>query len=606
MSKALNPHLPYVFSSALKGLAVSTTPPRRSPELSFRAVARVAGGLAVAISCLVTVGWVFHLESLKVIFCGLATTLSLSAVILWSAGLLYRAEAKRKQAEAALSATEERYRDLFENANDIIYIHDLDGNFLSANAMTERLMGYSKAEVIGLNLSQIVAPEFLEVAKKNLSGKLLERAESTIYKIDITCKDGGRLPVEVSTRLIYEGGRAVAVQGIARDVSERNRLEEHLRQAQKMESIGRLAGGVAHDFNNLLTAIIGYSQMAQFRLNNHEAARKDIAEIEKAGKRAAELTNQLLAFSRKQALQLKTVDLNQIVSDIEKMLRRLIGEDIEFVTDLAGGLGLVKADPGQLEQVIMNLAINARDAMPQSGRLIIKTANAERDERGTQSGLPLKAGAYVVLSVSDTGIGMDEETRSRIFEPFFTTKESGRGTGLGLAAVYGIVKQSGGAIWVDSEKGTGTTFHIYLPRIEGAVKAEEAPVGRQDSCRGTETVLLVEDEQAVRTLARQVLEINGYTVLEAKNATEALHICKYQSDKIHLIITDVVMPGISGRELAQQLLHIGHRARILYMSGYADIAIGRHGVVDANTPFLQKPFTPDALSRKVKEVLARH
>jgi two-component system, cell cycle sensor histidine kinase and response regulator CckA len=529
---------------------------------------------------------------------------TLGAIILWNAGSLYRMDIKRRKAEEALLATQERYRELFENANDIMYIHDLKGDFTSTNLMTERLTGYTNEEALQMNIAQIIAPEYIELARKNLAEKLLERTESSIYLVEIICKDGHRLPVEVSTRLIYEGDKPVAVQGIVRDLSERSRLEDQLRQSQKMESVGRLAGGIAHDFNNLLTAIIGYSQMAMRHLAPDSPAKNDIKEVEKAGKRAAELTGQLLTFSRKQALQPKVIDLNQIVANIERMLHRVIGEDIELSTKLSPDLGLVKADPGQIEQIIMNLAVNARDAMPQAGKLTIETANVEFDETYTQAHLAVTPGPYVMLAFSDTGIGMNKETQARIFEPFFTTKDSGKGTGLGLSTVYGIVKQSGGNLWVYSEKGRGTTFKIYLPRVEEPSKPEESDAQKLDSFSGTGTILLVEDDLTVRQLTRQILEINGYTILEATSAAHALQICEQHEGKIHLIITDVIMPDMSGRELAQQVRQLGNEAKVLYMSGYTDNSIVHHGILDADTPFLQKPFTSDSLTRKVREVIS--
>ncbi len=528
----------------------------------------------------------------------------LGTIILWNAGSLYRMEIKRQQAEQALFATEERYRDLFENANDIMYIHDLKGNFTATNLMTERLTGYTSDEVLKMNIAQIIAPEYVELARKNLTEKPIERTGSSIYEIEIICKDGQSLPVEVSTRLIYEGDKPVAVQGIVRDISERNHLEDQLRQSQKMESIGRLAGGIAHDFNNLLTAIIGYSQMAMRHMEQDSPAKNDIKEVEKAGKRAAELTAQLLAFSRKQVLQPKIIDLNQIVANIERMLHRVIGEDIQLSTKLSPDLGQVKADPGQIEQIIMNLAVNARDAMPRVGKLTIETANVELDESYAHTHVSVKTGPHVMLAFSDTGIGMDKQTQARIFEPFFTTKESGKGTGLGLSTVYGIVKQSGGNLWVYSEKGKGTTFKIYLPRIEELTEPEETIAPALDSYSDTGTILLVEDDLTVRQLTRQILESNGYTILEATSSADALEICQQHEGKINLIITDVIMPEMSGRELAYQLMQLGNDVKVLYMSGYTDNSIVHHGILDAETPFLQKPFTSDSLTRKVREIIA--
>jgi two-component system, cell cycle sensor histidine kinase and response regulator CckA len=532
-----------------------------------------------------------------------SSVIALAAIILWNATSLYRMDIKRKEAEGALWATEERYRDLFENANDMIYTIDLQGNFISVNRMTTEVTGYTSEETASLNMAQIIAPEYAELASRNFTEKLLGKSEATIYTLEIICKNGRRLPVEVNSRLIYEAGKPVAIQGIARDISERQRLEDQLRQAQKMESVGRLAGGVAHDFNNLLTAIIGYSQMAMRHLDPDAPVQKEIHEVERAGKRAAELTSQLLAFSRKQALQTTTLDLNLMVINIEKMLCRLIGEDIELSTKLAADLSKVKADPGQIEQIIMNLAVNARDAMPGTGKLTIETANVELDEAYTQNHLTVNPGQYVMLAFSDTGVGMDKETQSQIFEPFFTTKESGKGTGLGLSTVYGIVKQSGGNIWVYSEPGKGTTFKIYFPALEMSAKAEEARAPLAEPVKGTETILLVEDDESVRKIVSRILETNGYKVLQATSTADALQLYKLHTDEIDLLITDVIMPFMSGQELVQKISSFGNEIKVLYMSGYTDNAIVHHGVLEADRPFLQKPFSPEALARKVRAVI---
>ena len=374
---------------------------------------------------------------------------------------------------------------------------------------------------------------------------------------------------------------------------------EQLRQAQKMEAVGRLAGGVAHDFNNLLTAIMGYSDFLLMKMGDGDPSRQYVEEIKKAGERAASLTRQLLAFSRKQVLQPKVLDLNSIVADINKMLGRLIGEDIVIETSTDLRLGHVKADPGQIEQVIMNLVVNARDAMPGGGRLLIKTANVELDEGGAS----LDAGSYVMLMVSDTGTGMDKQTQSHIFEPFFTTKEQGKGTGLGLSTVYGIVSQSGGAIEVESEPGRGTTFKILLPRVDGPVEVKAMAGSLDAQAPAVETILLVEDEDVVRKLVSEVLCSNGYRVLEAANGRDALQICELHSEPIHLMVTDVVMPHIGGRELAEEMKRIRPATQVLYVSGHTEDAIVHHGVSDREMNFLQKPFTPLALIAKVRQIL---
>jgi len=377
---------------------------------------------------------------------------------------------------------------------------------------------------------------------------------------------------------------------------------EQLRQSQKLEAIGQLAGGIAHDFNNLLTAILGQTELLLRQLKD-EPLRQRVGGIKKAGERAAALTHQLLAFSRKQILEPKVIDLNDVVTDTDKLLRRLIGENIELVTMRDPALGRVKADPNQLGQVIINLAVNARDAMPDGGKLTIETKNVYLDEAYARKHVSVRPGRYVMLAISDTGHGMDDATQQQIFEPFFTTKEVGKGTGLGLSTVYGIVRQSGGNVWVYSEVERGTTFKIYLPLIEEETESAEQGVGLPDLPQGTETVLVVEDNDAVRELARDILEIEGYTVLEASHGSGALQICERQEEPIDLLITDVVMPEMSGRQLVAQLSHKCADVKVLYMSGYTDNAIVHHGVLDADTNFIQKPFTPDALARKVREVL---
>ena len=386
------------------------------------------------------------------------------------------------------------------------------------------------------------------------------------------------------------------------DVTERKQLEGQLRQAQKMEAIGRLAGGVAHDFNNVLTAIFGYVDILREEMPADSSAQRDLAEVRKASERAASLTKQLLAFSRQQVLEPVVLDPNALVEDFEKMLHRLIGEDVELRLSLARDAGNVLADPGQLQQVLMNLVVNARDAMPTGGKLILETANAELSEQYAELHQPVVPGRYVMLAVSDTGTGMTPETRARIFEPFFTTKEKGKGTGLGLSTVYGIVKQSGGYVWVYSELGRGTTFKIYLPRVDAAPDTL-LPAREPSTVAGTETILLAEDDAVLRPLARGLLEKLGYTVLDAADAEEALEAARQYPEVIHLLLTDVVMPGASGRELARQLENPRPQIKVLYVSGYTDDAIVHHGMLEPGLNFLQKPFTPTALARKVREVL---
>src|SRR5881296_3818073 len=395
---------------------------------------------------------------------------------------------------------------------------------------------------------------------------------------------------------------AVAV-GIERKRAEEalRQSEARLRQAQKMEAVGRLAGGVAHDFNNLLTVITSYSDLLLEDLGPADPKRDDVQQIRKAAEGAAALTRQLLAFSRQQVLQPKALDLKATVAGTEKLLKRLIGEDIQLTTVLARDLGVVKADPGQIEQIIINLAVNARDAMPTGGRLTIEVANVDMDETYVRGHAPAGPGRYVMLALSDTGIGMDQQTKARIFEPFFTTKAPGKGTGLGLATVYGIVKQSGGFIWVYSEPGHGTSFKIYLPRVDEPVSPAGAPAPQVVG--GSETVLVVEDVAAVRAVTRQMLERQRYCVLEAANGATALSLARQHQSAIHLLVTDVVMPEVSGRELADQLVQLRPDMRVLFMSGYTDDAVVRHGILQEGIAYLQKPFTPDTLARKVRAVL---
>ncbi|HEY7783757.1 MAG TPA: response regulator [Pyrinomonadaceae bacterium] len=379
--------------------------------------------------------------------------------------------------------------------------------------------------------------------------------------------------------------------------------EAQLLQSQKLEAVGRLAGGISHDFNNLLTAIIGYSDLSIRRVSPDDPLRRNLDEIRRASERAAGLTRQLLAFSRKQVMQPKVFELNAVVADVERMLRRMIGDDIDVRTNLDPNSGNVKADPGQIEQVIMNLVVNARDAMPKGGKLSIETSSLYLDEQYSFEHVSVKPGFYVLLAVSDTGTGMDEETRQHIFEPFFTTKEPGKGTGLGLSTVYGIVKQSSGHVWVYSEPGKGTTFKVYLPRVEEGAQYYREQEPAAEVPRGTETILLVEDAEMVRNLTREVLENCGYDVIEASNGKRALSICKNRTEPIDLLLTDVVMPEMSGRELADRLVGLHPEMQVLYMSGYTQDAIVHRGTLDEGTNFIQKPFSPDALARKVRIVL---
>lgn len=509
---------------------------------------------------------------------------------------------ERKRVEGALRESGARYRDLVENAHDIIYEHDLDGNYTSTNKAGEQITGYTREETLKLNLTQTVAPEHLEKSREMIRRKLAGETV-TAYELENIAKDGRRIALEVNSSLVFHNGVPVGVQGIARDVTERKRLEEQLRQSQRLEAIGQLAGGVAHDFNNLLTVISGYSDLLLRRLPADGPLKSHVTEIKKAGERAAGLTRQLLAFSRKQILQPKVLDLNTVVSDLDKMLRRLIGEDVDLLTKTEAGLGQVKADPGQIEQVVVNLVVNARDAMEHGGKVTIEMSNVTLTGAYAFQHEQCTPGEYVMLAVSDTGSGIDPAIRGRIFEPFFSTKGAGKGTGLGLSTVYGIVRQSGGNIYVYSEVGKGTAFKIYLPRVDQnsddvATRGRAAP-----AVGGHETILLVEDEAQVRQIAQQILESLGYHVLTAENGEQALTIAADYAEDIHLMITDVVMPQMGGRELVERLTVLRPNLRVIYMSGYTDDAIVRHGLMDERLEFIQKPFTPDALARKIRTAL---
>ncbi|MDX6476802.1 MAG: two-component system, cell cycle sensor histidine kinase and response regulator CckA, partial [Gaiellaceae bacterium] len=499
-----------------------------------------------------------------------------------------RIDEERRQSEEELLEREERYRELFENANDAIATLDLDGHVTSANKALEVMSGYEREELVGMRIGELLDAPAEPAGTLNSA---IERGST--HEAEMVARDGRTTSLEVGFRPIEKDHALVGTQLIARDVTERRQLEEQLRQSQKMEAVGQLAGGVAHDFNNLLTAIVCYTQLALMRAGSDAVLDQHLREVDRAADRAAGLTGQLLAFSRKQMLQPRVFDLNLVVNDIRKMLERMIGEDVELVAVLDTALAPIEADQGQIEQVIVNLVLNARDAMPRGGTLTIQTANV----RG--NGGPPK----VVLTVTDTGVGMDAATRDKVFEPFFTTKEPGKGTGLGLSTVYGIVQQSGGHLTIETEPGRGSAFSVSLRAAAGREAEVSGSVTAAESPTGSETVLLVEDEHVVRRLASEILVTHGYNVLEAEGGDEALGICRSGAGPIHLLLTDVVMPKLSGPELAQRVLLLEPEARLLYMSGYADDATLPHRVVAEGTPFLQKPFAPAALARKVREVL---
>ena len=517
-----------------------------------------------------------------------------------------------KQAEEALRRSEEKYRTILENIEEGYFEVDIAGNFTFFNDSICRIWGYPKEELMGMNDRQYTDQG---------NAKKLFQAFNKVYRTgeparefdwEIIRKDGTKKYIEASVSLQKDpSGKPMGFRGVIRDITERKQTEEEMaavqeqfRQSQKMEAVGQLAGGIAHDFNNLLTVIHGYSELILTSLDENSRLRQDVREIIHASERASSLTRQLLAFSRKQILQPKVLDLNAHVSNMDKMLRRMIGENIELMTLLAKDLGRTKADPGQIEQVILNLAVNARDAMLNGGKLTIETANIEFDENYARSHIGVTPGHYVMLSVSDTGVGIAREVKERIFEPFFTTKEKGKGTGLGLSTVFGIIQQSGGNIWVYSEPGLGTTFKIYLPRIEEDIELLKPSAVSTKPLQGSETILLVEDEEIVRKLACTILQKNGYKVLEAPNGEEALRIVQGKNgNPIHLLVTDVVMPGMSGRQLADRLERLRPEMKILYISGYTDNAIVHHGVLDKGMHYIQKPFTVEGLVQKVREVL---
>jgi PAS domain S-box-containing protein len=502
----------------------------------------------------------------------------------------------RKEAELRLAESEEQYRLLFESNPFPMSVVEAETHaFLAVNDASVRHYGYTRAEFAAMRLEDVRLP--LEPG----AAADLGVAHAARHRK----KDGTVFDVEVAaTPLVFRGRRAWLA--LVSDITEKRSLEAQLLQAQKMESMGRLAGGVAHDFNNLLGIITGYAGLLRRRVAQDARLNRYVEDILKAAERAAGLTRQLLAFGRKQVLQPRVLHLNAVVDDTQKMLRRLIGEDITLVTALDPDLGVVRADPGQMEQVLMNLAVNARDAMPRGGRLTIETANVELDAAYTRNHAGVVPGGYVMLAVTDTGVGMPPEVKARLFEPFFTTKDPGKGTGLGLATVHGIVTQSGGHVWVYSELGHGTSFKVYLPRADaGASEAAAELPSEVEAPRGTETILLVEDEASLRELVRECLEAAGYTVLEGRHGAEGLHLCATHDGAINLLMTDVIMPGMSGRELAEEVLRQRPEARVLYMSGYTDDAVVVHGVVSAEVAFLQKPFTAASLARTVREALDR-
>jgi PAS domain S-box-containing protein len=509
----------------------------------------------------------------------------------------------RKRNEQVLRRSELRYRSLVQTAVYGIYRASLEGNFLDVNPALIGMLGYDSAvEVLGLDPQKDVFVEPREYAR--LVDEFRRTGRMDGFEARWRRKDGKAITVRISGRAVASGDEPSDVlEAIAEDITERRVLEDQFRQAQKMEAVGRLAGGIAHDFNNLLMVISGYTEILLDQLAPGHPLHSKAEAIRQASDRASTLTRQLLAFSRRQHLELKVIDVNAIVTDMERLLRPLIGEDIELTTSLAPAVGCTRADAGQLEQVIMNLVVNAKDAMPNGGKLSIRTSSATLDDSYRPENTFIKHGPYVMISISDTGEGMDRDTQARIFEPFFTTKEKGKGTGLGLSTVYGIIKQSGGYVFVQSELGRGTVFTIYFPRVDEPCDALGATPVSITSAGGSETILLVEDEESVRQLVRETLAARGYHVIEACNGNAALALAASQSETIHLVITDIVMPGLSGHELVEQLTPARPSIKVLYLSGYAQDAFATPLASGAQKAFLQKPFTLQSLSRKVREVL---
>ncbi len=511
----------------------------------------------------------------------------------------------KHEMEKRLRESERWLNTILNSIGDAVIATDAKGAIVYVNLAFEHITGYSGVEVIGKNPSLLKSGKQDATFYKKLWASITagrvwrgrfvnKRKDGTLYTADT-----------VITPVRNKSGDVVNHIGLQRDVTRELQLEEQCRQAQKMEAIGQLTAGIAHDFNNLLIVINGFAELIRHELPQNDPLQELVSGISRSGQRSADLVNQLLAFSRKQIVKPRVLDLNAVVAKMDSMLSRVIGEHIQMQTILAPGLWPVSIDPTQFEQVILNLAVNARDAMPAGGKLTIETTNVALDEQLTADRLEMQPGDYVLLVVSDTGIGMSDEIKAHVFEPFFTTKKVGEGTGLGLAAVHGIVKQNGGHISVYSEEDHGTTFKIYLPRVEEAVPSLVRPVAKADAPSGNETILLVEDDAYVRELARRVLEANGYTLLEAQNGQEALELAASHLGPIHLLLTDVVMPGISGRELVSQLTRIRTDFRILFMSGYTEEAIAHHGVLVPGVELLQKPFSPMVLMRKVRDMLDR-
>jgi len=511
-------------------------------------------------------------------------------------------EAHRLGAEA-LRESERRYRQIIETTNDGVWTLDASSATTFMNSRLHRMLGYAPGELDDVAALELVHPESRATFQKIVGRR--ETAGIGQAELQLQRKDGTALWVLLDATPILEKGQYHGALAMMVDVSDRKLLEDQLRQSQKMEAIGSLAGGVAHDFNNLLSVITGYTTLLLEGLEPNHPMRSDLEEVQSAATRAATLTGQLLAFSRQQVLEPRVLDLNQIAVNMEKMLHRMVGEDVELALLTEQNLGRIIADPGQIEQVIVNLVVNARDAMPSGGKLTLETASIELDAEYAAVHVGVTPGPYALLAVTDTGEGMSAAVQARIFEPFFTTKDQGKGTGLGLSTVFGIVRQSGGHIWVYSELGNGTTFKVYFPRTEVHPERQSSLPPPPTTLEGSETVLLVEDEEQVRGIFKAILRRSGYAVLDAGSGADALAAGERYAERIDLLLTDLRMPGMSGRELAERLALIRPEMRVLFVSGYTENSILRHGILEPGIAFLSKPITPDALLRKVREVLAQ-
>ncbi len=515
-----------------------------------------------------------------------------------------RAESEAARAEAiAAQRTSEWQAGLLEQTHDAVLVWELGGPVVFWNRAAELVYGWTRDEVLGKRSHEVLRTSLADATSIQAVEEQVALTGTWEGELQHQTRDGRKLTVQSRLVLLAAGAGRRLVLETNRDMTERRRTEDQLRQAQKMEAVGQLAGGLAHDFNNLLGVIVGYMSLLGESFERDDPRREQAGEVQEAAERAAQLTQQLVAFSRQQVLRPTLLDLNLVLTEFMRMGGRLLGEDIEVALVKQPDLWAVSADRGQIEQVLMNLVVNARDAMPEGGKLTLETRNVELDPGYSATHLPATPGPHVVVSVSDTGIGMDAATQQHIFEPFFTTKDPGRGTGLGLAMVYGVIKQSGGNIWMYSEPGHGTTFKLYFPRARQGAAPESAPSPELDHRGGTETVLVVEDNDSLRRLTVGVLKANGYTVLEAANGGEALLIAEQHEGPIHLLLTDVVLPRLSGRKLAERLRAQRPETQVLYMSGYTDDAVVLHGALEPGLSFLQKPFRPDALTRRVREVL---